>query len=206
MRGTNLDVGPLAFSSASLAWRRVMLLTPAIRVLQPLLSLLLSTTFNRHPTTGCSPTNWVLSGHEPDCQSCNISGTFLQIQSDIFFEHERKIKTPCTTWFLKMKQDSLSFCQSNGPILWQSKILPYYLIPLCNILPLKSLAGCCKKSHTDNETTSKIYSIQPFPSKTTLQAVSYKPLNYLYKYRHDNNYILYRILKIMEFKRKFSKQ
>ena len=129
MRGTNLDVEPLAFSSASLAWRRVVLLTLTIRLLQPLLSLLLSTTFNRLPTTGCSPTNWALSGHEPDCQSCNISGTFLQIQSDIFFEHERKIISPCTTWFLKMKQDSLSFCQSNGPILWQSKILPYYLIP-----------------------------------------------------------------------------
>lgn len=28
-----------------------------------------------------------------------------------------------------------------GPIHWQSKILPYYLIPLCNIFPLKSCAG-----------------------------------------------------------------
>ena len=51
MWGTTLDIKPSAFLSASLAWWWVMLLTLAIRVLRPLLSLLLWT-FNHRPTTG----------------------------------------------------------------------------------------------------------------------------------------------------------
>ena len=44
MQGIKLDVKPSAFLSASMAWWRSMLLTLAIKIFQPLLSLLLSTT------------------------------------------------------------------------------------------------------------------------------------------------------------------
>ena len=91
MWGSNLDFKPSALLLVSLAWLRVMLLTLPIGIFQPLLSQLLWT-FNHPPVTGCSPTSWALSRHEPDCQSCNISGIFLQIQSDIFFGHKEKWK------------------------------------------------------------------------------------------------------------------
>ena len=115
-------------------------------------------TFNHPPTTGCSPTNWALSTHEPDCQSCNISGMFLAIQSDIPFGHKRKIKTPSISWFWKWKKTSLLFAN-----LWPHTLAKQNLTILFNSpmqhLPAQVLckARLLKKSHINNQTTSKIW-------------------------------------------------
>ena len=109
------------------------------------------------PTALDSPTNWALSTHEPDCQSCNILGMFLAIQSDIPFGNKRKLKRQALADSENEKRLPY-YLLIYGPIHWQSKILPYYLIPLCNILPLKSCAGHgYKKLHINNQTTSKIW-------------------------------------------------
>ena len=110
------------------------------------------------PTALDLPTNWALSTHEPDCQSCNILGMFLAIQSDIPFGHKRKLKRQALADSENEKRLPY-YLLIYGPIHWQSKILPYYLIPLCNIFPLMSCArhGYKKKSHINNQTTSKIW-------------------------------------------------
>ena len=76
MQGTSLDIKPSAFFIGKSDFKTCDALNPSHQDLQPLLSLLLWTV-NHPPTTGCSPTSWALSGHEPDCQSCNISGIFF---------------------------------------------------------------------------------------------------------------------------------
>ena len=134
-----------------------MLVTLAIKILQPLLSLLLWT-FNYPPATWCSPTNWALSTHEPDCQSCNISGMFLQSNQIYLLDIKEKLKRQALADSENEKRLPC-YLLIYGPIHWQSKILPYYLIPLCNIFPLMSCArhGYKKKSHINNQTTSKIW-------------------------------------------------
>ena len=68
---------------------------------------------------------------------------------------KEKLKRQALPGFFKMKENSLNFYQSKGPLHWQN--LTIIFNPLYNIFPLKSCAGCCKKSHTNNQTTSNIY-------------------------------------------------
>ena len=59
---------------------------------------------------------------------------------------------------------------------------------------------CMTKHHLQTITLDK-HRIQPLPTKTTPQRVSFKPLYHSHKYRHDNNNILYTNLKIMKRRR-----
>ena len=63
-----------------------------------------------------------------------------------------------------------------------------------------------KKNHIQTIKLHQKYSIQPFPAKKTISVVSYKPLYHSHKYRHDDNYLLHTILKIMKSRRQSSKE
>ena len=117
------------------------------------------------PTALDLPTNWALSTHEPDCQSCNILGMFLAIQSDIPFGHKRKLKRQALADSENEKRLPY-YLLIYGPIHWQSKILPYYLIPLCNIFPLKFCAGHGYKKITYKQSNYiKNMAFNHFPQK-----------------------------------------
>ena len=68
-------------------------------------------------------------------------------------------------------------------------------------LPARFLRRLLQKNHIQTIKLHQKYSIRPFPTKTTLQVVSYKPLNYSYMYRYDDTFILYTILKITKCSR-----
>ena len=54
-----------------------------------------------------------------------------------------------------MKQGSRTFCQSDGLVLWQSKILPHFLIPPCmQYRPAQNVPAA--KNHTQSTSKNKV--------------------------------------------------
>ena len=91
---------------------------------------------------------------------------------------------------------------SNLMAPYTDKAKPYHTTSfLYGTSSLSSLMLVAAKNHIQTIKIHNKYSIPPFPTKKTLHVVPYNPLNHLRKYRHDNNYMLYTIIKIKKCRR-----